>query len=133
MLPPLPIKVRQSILGTRAQPTKSTATYRRYLTTYIRLPAIDVQHTWKGASEIVRKYVYTLDFIPTFREVFPITRSAGSNICACVAWKTSENTISRYKLWNNVGEILYFPLYNGEKIDPVDGKVLIEYWNTNPL
>lgn len=92
----------------------------------IYLPAFSVDVVWRGASEIVKEFLYNVGTPLSFLK---ITQPSDPNFVAMVAWKPTANTIVRYKLWNNVGEILYYPLYSGQTIG---AEFSIEIWNTKP-
>jgi hypothetical protein len=94
--------------------------------TILYLPAFEVDATWRGASEIVKEFRYSAS---NNMSIVKRATPTNPNFVACVAWKPTAETIVRYKLWEDVGEILYVPLYNGEKID---GDFSIEIWNTKP-
>lgn len=94
--------------------------------TTLYLAGFSVATTWRGASEIVLELRYALGFNFSFLLVAP---PSNPNFCACIAWKPTADTIVRYKLWEDVGEILYVPLYNGELIG---GNFSIEIWNVKP-
>lgn len=63
--------------------------------------------TWLGASYIAARF--TLDSGTTSFVLRKLTAPSGVNYCPVV-----KSGSSRYKLWNNVGERLDLPLYNGE-------------------
>lgn len=90
------------------------------------LPSFEISSTWRGASEIIAKFVYEFDKNFSF---IRIATPANPNFVACISWKPTSSTIVRYKLWQDVGEILYVPLYNGERIG---NEFFIEIWNIKP-
>jgi hypothetical protein len=94
--------------------------------TVLYLPEFEFDSTWHGASEIVKEFRYAES-----NNMSIVKRSAPNNpnFVACIAWKPTSETIVRYKLWEDVGEILYVPLYDGQKIN---GAFSIEIWNTKP-
>lgn len=93
------------------------------------IPAFDIDNVWRGASEIIKTYGYTLDNNIAFQEIFPIEPPANSNCLLTVMWYPGTDEIRRYKLFEDVGEILWLPLYSGQTI----GKPFyIEVWNVNP-
>ncbi len=98
------------------------------LKSYYTIPAFSVDNNWRGASEIIYRFDFPAGLI-TLLNIFPITPPTGSNFCPVVAWKVGE-TFVRYKLWEDVGEILWLPLYNKEKITA--SEFYIEIWNVNP-
>lgn len=100
----------------------------RKLGTYLTIPSFSINATWRGASEIIAKFNFSLTANFTISRIIE-----QENFCACISWKPTSTTIVRYKLWKDVGEILYVPLYNGEKIG---NNFSIEIWNiqpTNPI
>lgn len=94
--------------------------------TYITFPAFAIANVWRGASEIVREFKFALANKTSIINLFT-EAPAGANFCPCIAWKPTSDTIVRYKLWEDVGEILYVPLYNGETIN---SDFSVEIWNT---
>jgi hypothetical protein len=106
--------------------SRESSTYLNKRFYIIYLPTFSTDATWRGSSEIVKEFLYTLDTNISFLK---ITQPSDPNFVACIAWKPTSNTIVRYKLWQNVGEILYVPLYNGEKIPAIFS---IEIWNVKP-
>lgn len=89
---------------------------------YITIPAFSFENVWKGSSEIIRKYYYTLNKNFT---ILKLPEPSG-NFCPVVSWK-ANNTVIRYKLWSNVDEILYVPLYSGQVINK---NFYLEIWTT---
>jgi hypothetical protein len=99
--------------------------YLKKLRTKITLPEILIENNiWRGASEIVRIYKGSFTENLSFTNIIP---SSNANYCACISYKPTADTIVRYKLWEDVGEILYVPVYNGEFIG---ANFEIEIWNT---
>jgi hypothetical protein len=90
----------------------------------IYLPAFELTSVWRGASEIIGKFNYSLAKSPSFSRITP-----QEGYCACISWKPTGETIIRYKLWGDVGEILWAPLYNGER---VGANFTVEIWNVKP-
>ena len=105
--------------------SRTKAGYVTKVGTIITLPAFSIETTWRGASEIVGKFNYTLG---NNISVLRIEPQAG--YCACVSWKPTSETIVRYKLWEDVREILYVDLYSGERLG---SEITIEIWNVKPL
>jgi hypothetical protein len=90
------------------------------------LPSFSVESTWYGASHIVKEFHYSVDNrISILKRVTP----DNPRFVACIAWKPTSETIVRYKLWEDVNEILWYPLYNGERIN---ADFSIEIWNVKP-
>lgn len=97
--------------------------------TYFTIPSFDVDVTWLGYSELVAVFNYTSanNFsIKPIASLLPIS----PNYLACVMWADSSHNVYRYKLWEDVGEILFFdvPIYTEQRIKK---HFRIEIWNTN--
>jgi hypothetical protein len=126
---PYSLKQRLGVVtDTRYQKLRVASTWVRKLRQNLVIPEFSVTATWLGASEIVKKLNFSLDnsiSLPKFLQEIPDS----PRYCACVSWKPTSTTIVRYKLWEDVGEILYVDLYNGETI-PADFS--IEIWNVKP-
>jgi len=92
---------------------------------YINLPAFSYSNTWIGASEIITQFNFSAskNFVLRNRPIPP----TGVNFCLCIRWRTGQ-TVYRWKLWQNVGEVLNVPLYNGELIKK---NFVLEVWTTN--
>lgn len=97
------------------------------LRSYYTIPAFSYPNNWHGASEIVARFDYSAGSISLLNQ-FPITAPDGANFCPVVSWLKNQ-VFHRYKLWKDVGEILWLPLYAKQKID--SDKFYIEIWNTN--
>ena len=102
------------------------STFSGKLRTYVTFPEISIANTWRGASEIIAKYNFTLDKRFSITELFS-SAPFGVNFIACISWKPTEETIVRYRLWKDLGEILYVEDYDGQRIN---GDFAIEIWNT---
>lgn len=94
--------------------------------TVLYLPDFSVASNWRGASEIVKEFRFSLDNNPS---IIRIEKPTNPNFVACIAWKPTSETIVRYKLWEDVGEILYVPLYSGQRFS---SNFSIEIWSTQP-
>lgn len=117
----------------RSKYVSSTKPRNRENTSYVNkrvstiyIPAFSVESVWRGASEIIKEFRYSLS---NNVSLLKITAPANPTFVACVAWKPTSETIVRYKLWQDAGEILYVPLYSGQKID---NDFSIEIWNVQP-
>lgn len=99
---------------------ESTSYYKK-IGSRILLPTETIDWTWYGASDIVLLYRIEASFQFSLLD---ITKS--NDYVACVSWITDGTTVHRYKLWQDVGEILYAPLYTGQYIGE---DFLIEIWN----
>src|SRR5437660_5135998 len=94
--------------------------YVKKTANFIVLPAFNIPNTWYGASHIIAKYKYTIS------NKFSILKlPARPNDTFCLALTFGIGPY-RYKLWQNVGEILYVPLYTSEIID---SSFNLEVWN----
>lgn len=92
---------------------------------YVELPAFSItDNHWRGASEIVIQFNYSAskNFVLTRRP----TKPAGVNFLLCIKYRIG-GTVYRYKLWENVGEVLDVALYNGQIIKK---NFVLEIWNT---
>lgn len=107
-------------------PTRLAASYSGKLRTYLTFPAINIANTWRGASEIVAKYNFSLDAKTSILNLFT-TAPTDANFVACISWKPTSDTIVRYRLWSDVGEILWVDDYDGQTINE---EFAIEIWNT---
>lgn len=97
--------------------------------TYFTIPSFNVDVTWLGYSELVAVFDYTSTnnfSIKPIASLLPIS----PNYLACVVWVDSSYNVHRYKLWEDVGEVLFFdvPVYTEQRIKK---HFRIEIWNTN--
>lgn len=114
-------------LGTKPK-SRISSSYVKRIQSYIGIPALSIPNTWRGASEIIHEFLYSPTTYLSFITRFPVTAPPDCNYCPCIAWKPTSDTIVRYKLWKDVGEILYVPVYSGQRFNiPFS----IEIWNTN--
>lgn len=79
---------------------------------------------WAGASHQLAK----CDLVKTvpWSILMPITPRL--DFVLCIQWVDEDDTVHRYKLWQNVDEILAYPLYTGEVIPA--GNARFEFWST---
>jgi len=118
--------IKQNFAATnRIRSSKVITPYRHKLRIKFYLSCLELANTWRGASEIVAKFFFNSN---TNVNLFSGTQTWFTNFCACVTWRIDDETIVRYKLWQNVGEILYVPFYGGQTIP---NEFQIEIWNTN--
>lgn len=82
---------------------------------------------WPGASYVVARTIITLDH--AWAVVTPVAYPAGTNACAVLRWIGTDDVVNRFKLWQDVGEILAYPLYDGRPIPA--GSVALEFWCVN--
>lgn len=125
----LPVYTRRkynSVLSDTQRSVDAQGIVVRKLATYLTIPEFSLDATWRGASEIIKKFRFNLSSPISFVRITP---PSDPNFVACVAWKPTSETIIRYKLWEDVGEILYVPLYGGQT---VLANFSIEIWNTKP-
>lgn len=97
--------------------------YKHKLFNFVAFPEISINSVWKGASEIVA----TLSLDNATNIAFFDNIPSNPNYVAVISWKISEGVSQRYKLWEDVGEILYVDLYSGQTIG---ANAVIEIWNT---
>lgn len=118
---------RQSFNSNFTRNTKKTvSTYRHKLRTYFTFPSQEISNTWRGASEIVAKFFFTGNTI--VKNIVDVYITSSTNYCACITWPNGTDSVARFKLWNNVGEILYAPDYALQRIP---SEFNIEIWSTN--
>lgn len=78
---------------------------------------------WNGSSYITIEFVGSVD--ESFSLLKPLRKPTGVNYCLAIRWEDGEEVV-RYKLWEDVDERLYAPLYNGEKIPE---NFVLEVWS----
>lgn len=83
---------------------------------------VDNPYSWNGASQIRAQVCFNSpnNFVLTELPEKP----DDVNYCPCIRYRIGEE-VFRYKLWEDVGEILGVPLYNGEVIKK---NFVIELW-----
>lgn len=82
--------------------------------------------TWAGASTILAQYSISNDYWFSFKT--PI-RAFGENFVLAIRYYDAENdVIVRYKLWEDVDEILFYPVYAGERIGL---NAVLEVWSVD--
>lgn len=89
---------------------------------YVNLPicSFTVDSGWLGASYIRAEYSYTASRkFGLQRPIVPV-----STFCLCIRCER-DGVIYRYKLWEDVGERLFVPLYDGELIER---SFVLELW-----
>lgn len=98
---------------------------------FITLPAFSVTYTWNGFSDIVAAFNFEApnNFSLKLNDV-PMGNNP--NYLLCVSWRTAAGGMFRYKLWSNVGEVLYFMIsnYSGQLIK---GNFRLEIWSVNQI
>jgi len=96
--------------------------------TYWTVPAFSVDSDWLGYSKIVAVF----DFTATNNfSLLPDFDIPSSDFLACIMWVDEDHNVYRYKLWSDVGEVLFFsiPLYAGQLIKK---NFRIEIWDVAP-
>lgn len=100
----------------------------------INLPAYEtVPPAWTGYSMFIRNALVgnsDYDF-----SIFPCEDAPTDTCVLTVAYKTSETSAKRWKLWEGVGEVVSAPLYTGQRIGrdayfelwSVEGQPLIDF------
>lgn len=100
-------------------------TFRRFYA--IQVPEVSLaMPDWLGASYSIAQYNYTFtdDFVLREFSGFP----ESSSCVVCIRWRTGFS-VFRYKLWENVSEIMpTIRLYNGELIRE---QFCIEIWTVD--
>lgn len=84
--------------------------------TFVGLPAFSIDVTWQGYSDIVG--AYNFEGPNNFSLKLDYEAPLNPNYLLCIMWIDENNNVMRYKMWESVGEVIYFdvPLYNGELI-----------------
>lgn len=111
---------------------RNTITRLERTKTFILIPAFSRAVTWLGYSDIVGIYEYESPNNFSFRDITD-SLPTNPNYVLCVSYVNDDGDVVRYKLWEDVGEIFWFPcdLYEDQFI----GKTFrIEIWsiNSNP-
>lgn len=89
------------------------------------LPGTIITYYWYGVSDIIWEYTITAS-----KDFSILSSLRTTEYCAAISWVNNTGETHRYKLWEDVGEIFYYDLYNGQLIGK-DFKV--EIWNTKLL
>lgn len=89
------------------------------------LPAFVMEApTWTGASLILAEYAVGNTGYFSVRQNI---ETFGENFVLAVRYVV-DNVVLRYKFWEGLGEVLYYPVYNGEKLGP---NAVFEIWSVN--
>jgi len=105
--------------------------YVSRIETFFKTPSVLIEgNIWRGASSMIERYIYHMDAVPAFRGKFPLKVNSNTTCCMILSWKPTAETIVRYKLWENVGEIVFYPIYKGQAIRSFDHRFQLEVWNT---
>jgi hypothetical protein len=117
---PVTIDLTKSFVKSIAAVSKQSPIY-----TQVELPTFSIGIIpWMGASFITMEFpVIGLGVPVSF--ITPINPPANLTFCLAVRFGTA--TVTRYKLWQAVGEILSYPLYN-QQVLPAAGFTL-EIWS----
>ena len=93
---------------------------------YFIIPVFSVTGlTWLGSSKVEQQFNYSASVNFQLRAL--PAAPVGVNFCPCIRYRVGTTSF-RYKLWENVGELLYVPLYAGQIIKK---NFVIEVWSTN--
>ncbi len=107
--------------------SRVSSRYLSKLPYYFTIPEFSFSNTWRGASEIIKKYYYQFEknfSILDFLSIVP-----DGDYILCVSWKLLD-VFYRYSLWyDNLG-LLYVPTYDGRTIYK---NFYLEVWNTDVL
>lgn len=114
------------VLSDPKQVTPSTLVKDKNLR--ILIPAFSTTYAgWPGSSYVVARVIITLD--ESWSIITPVLYPTEFNACAVIRWVAVDDTVQRYKLWEDVSEVLAYPLYAGEPIPA--GTVALEFWCVN--
>lgn len=113
-----------SISATRKPHSFSQASFSEEQNQYIELPVFNINDVWEGASRLVAVYNYDVGQNVTIQNI--VNPIPNNSFVLCVRWRVG-NIVYRYKLWEDVGEILFVPLYNSEIILHC---FILEVWST---
>lgn len=96
--------------------------------TYVDMPAFSQAHTWRGYSDIVAAFNVASPNNISLIGISSVLPTA-PNYLLCVSYVNSDREVVRYKLWEDVGEVLYFnvPLYTGQLLKK---NFRFEIWST---
>lgn len=79
---------------------------------------------WSGASYVVARLIIQMGFLWSFR--VPVIPPSDTFVAA-IRWTEGEGIVRRFKLWQNIGELLSYPLYSGELIPAANA--VLEIWS----
>lgn len=105
--------------------TRNKAGYVTKQPYFFTIPEFSLNNTWRGSSEIIRKYYY--QFEKNFSILDYASLVSDGNYILCVSWRL-DGVVYRYKLWNNEDGILYVPMYDGRTIYK---NFYLEIWTTD--
>lgn len=95
--------------------------------TKITIPAFTLPaSTWAGASVLLSQYPFGND--NWFSLKLPVKKFGRYFIAAVRYYDEDNDVIIRYKLWDDVLGLLYYPIYAGEVLGP---NAVIEIWSIN--
>ena len=121
-------KLRSQPLGLYAFKERTPAWVVASKNTYLRVPSFSAAFSgWPGASYVVANA--QLSASANWSIVTPVSYPDGFNACVAVRWTSGGGDVLRYKLWEDVGEVLAYPLYAGEVLPPTG--VYLEFWCVN--
>ncbi len=114
--------LRSTPLTLAAQSGRTPATVIKQKNQNILIPAFEVVDipAWPGSSYVAARVSLTVGV--AWSIVMPIV--AGGNYCPAIYFNGT-----RYKLIENVGETLAYPLYAGQPLPATE--VILEFWTVN--
>ncbi len=121
-----PFREERLQYSSQAKPlARNRGNYVTKLPYYFTIPEFSIENTWRGSSEILRKYYYSLEKNFSILEYLSIVPDG--NYILCVSWKLL-NIFYRYSLWYDITGILYVPSYDGRTINK---DFYLEIWSTD--
>lgn len=91
----------------------------------LAISAFAYANTWGGVSQMLARHA--IGNTNPFTLKRPIEQP-NETFIAAVSWAESSGYVFRLKLTENIGEVLYFPLYDGQQIG---ANAYLEIWNVN--
>lgn len=89
------------------------------------IPAFTLDvHTWDGASSLLAEFPLSNDYALSIRKNISVF---GANFVPAIRWQNGD-IWARYKFFEDVGEILYYPVYSSQRIGE---NATIEIWSVN--
>lgn len=87
------------------------------------IPAFSYVSVWSGVSQLLARYALSNTADICIKR--PIEQPNDSFISA-VSWMDEDGNTFRYKLTEDISEVLYYPLYEGTNIGP---SAYLEIWS----
>lgn len=93
----------------------------------LHLPTFNISTpVWLGASYITTEFICSIGENWSIKIPVLKPRNLTVDFCLAIRYNVGE-AVTRYKLWENVGEDLDYPLYNGETLP---SETVVEIWST---